>query len=42
MDTVLKVMATPEYDWSEILSSEEGRDSGAEVTDNEPAGYSSV
>ena len=42
MDTVLKVMGTPEYDWSEILSSEEDRDSAAEVTDNEPAGYSSV
>jgi hypothetical protein len=39
MDIVLKVMTTPEYDWSEILSSEE---SVAEVTDNEPAGYSSV
>jgi len=35
-------MATLEYDWSEILSSEEDRDSAVEVTDNEPAGYSSV
>jgi hypothetical protein len=42
MDTVLKVMAPPEYDWSERVSSEEDRDSEAEVTDNEPAGYSSV
>jgi hypothetical protein len=43
MDTVLKVMATQEYDWIEALSSSsEDRDSAAEVTDNEPAGYSSV
>jgi hypothetical protein len=33
MHTVL--MATPEYDWSEILSLEEDRDSVEEVMDNE-------
>ena len=42
MDTVLKVMATQEYDWIELLTSEEDKDSAAEVTDNEPAGYSSA
>jgi len=42
MDTVLKVVATQEYDWIELLTSEEDRDSTAEVTDNEPAGYSSA
>ena len=42
MDTVLKVMATQEYDWIELLTSEEDKDSAAEGTDNEPAGYSSA
>jgi hypothetical protein len=42
MDTVLEVMSTQEYDWIEILTSEEDRESAAETTDNEPAGYSSV